>query len=184
MLLLRGIDPSLLNQHPLTPPHQLLLDPPHLFPLRPPPPQGVLVLRDIDPSLSAAAGTQLPLLAPPRSFKLVWADTFRARLGAQSFLTIWRPIAPDKYTALGMVASVGPHPPPVGVLRCVRSDACFSKTLSRSSPNWILPEMKNRMAVYGWTTDDRNSSFLAMSQVGCKGAGKEQHWFRVQAAWV
>ena len=50
-------------------------------------------------------------------------------------------------------------------IRCVRIDAALSTTIQRNTPSWVHPEYRQRTAVYGWTTDERNSAFIAMSQV-------------------
>ena len=73
----------------------------------------------------------------------VWCDEQRAKVGDRHFLSIWRPVPPAGYVAVGMVAGLGSLPPPVAVMRCVRADAALSTTLQRQAPSWAHPEFRS-----------------------------------------
>ena len=105
-----------------------------------------------------------PLLARPIGFAKAWADDHSARNGIQDLLCIWRPIPPSGYVALGMVAATGQLPPSVNVMRCIRSDAAASVTLSRDYPDWISSPARHRSPLYAWVTDERCGTFLTMNQ--------------------
>jgi hypothetical protein len=47
----------------------------------------------------------------------VWLDEHQSRAGSTSFLSLWRPVPPPGYVAMGYVAEKGPLPPPVGLVR-------------------------------------------------------------------
>lgn len=58
-------------------------------------------------------------LSRPDDYEQVWND---AGSGAQKNCTLWRPIPPDGYLALGLVCSKGQEKPSVHAVRCVRAD--------------------------------------------------------------
>lgn len=58
-------------------------------------------------------------LSAPDDFERVWKDS---RSGADADCTIWRPIPPAGYVALGMVCSNGRDKPLANSVRCVRAD--------------------------------------------------------------
>lgn len=58
-------------------------------------------------------------LAPPDSFRLVWADRGS---GADDDGSFWMPIPPDGYVALGLVAQRGYNVPSLDDVVCVRAD--------------------------------------------------------------
>ncbi|MCK8657170.1 Vps62-related protein [Pseudomonas umsongensis] len=58
-------------------------------------------------------------LKPPIDFEQVWRDTGS---GAKADCSIWRPIPPDGYVALGQVSSNGRDRPSLNSVRCVRAD--------------------------------------------------------------
>jgi hypothetical protein len=71
--------------------------------------QVVVVVRDI----SGKA------LQPPTDFELIWVDRGS---GANMDGSIWRPIAPAGYKAMGYVCNKGYSKPSTDTIRCVRSD--------------------------------------------------------------
>ncbi len=103
-----------------------------------------------------------------------WYDEQRAKAGDALHLTLWRPLPPAGYVALGMAAWLGPLPPPAGTMRCVRADVALRNEIERGRPSWAHPEFKQRIPVFGWITDERLSTFLALSQVGESYVGYEQ----------
>ena len=82
----------------------------------------------------------------------------------QDSLSIWRPIPPSGYVAIGMAAATGHLPPSVNVMRCIRADAATSVTLSRDIPDWMSSPARQRVPLYAWITDERCGTFLSMSQ--------------------
>lgn len=80
--------------------------------------------------------------------------------------SIWMPIAPPGYTALGCVAHVGNQPPPSHIVYCIRSDLVTSTTFSEC----ILGVHSNSSLVNGfsiWRLDNVVGSFLAHSSAQC-----------------
>lgn len=77
----------------------------------------VAVVREADsPSENPARGRAL---SRPNDYEQVWNDSGS---GAKKNCTLWRPIPPDGYVALGLVCSMGPEKPSVHAVRCVRAD--------------------------------------------------------------
>ncbi|KAG2726780.1 hypothetical protein I3760_01G128300 [Carya illinoinensis] len=80
--------------------------------------------------------------------------------------SIWMPIAPPGYTALGCVAQVGNQPPPSHIVYCIRSDLVTSTTFSEC----ILSVHSNSSLANGfsiWRLDNVVGSFLAHSSAQC-----------------
>ena len=78
-----------------------------------------------DPQLQDASKGNA--LSRPDDFEQVWRDSGS---GARSDLTIWRPIPPDGYVALGMVCSNGRDKPLLNTVRCVRSDLVIASPIN------------------------------------------------------
>ncbi|MGJ7515139.1 Vps62-related protein [Pseudomonas baetica] len=77
----------------------------------------VAVVREGDlPSKDPARGNAL---SRPNDYEQVWKDSGS---GAKKDCTLWRPIPPDGYVALGLVCSIGQEKPSVHAVRCVRAD--------------------------------------------------------------
>lgn len=66
-----------------------------------------------------AKGPKGSALRPPTKFEKVWTDR---RSGANMSGSMWRPIPPDGYVALGLVCNKGYGSPSPDVVRCVRKD--------------------------------------------------------------
>lgn len=62
-------------------------------------------------------------LRSPDDYELVWKD---AGSGARADFSIWRPLAPEGYVAMGMVCGVGYEKPSRNAIRCVRLDLTAS----------------------------------------------------------
>lgn len=76
----------------------------------------VAVVREGDlPSEDPARGNAL---SRPNDYEQIWNDSGS---GAQKNCTVWRPIPPDGYVALGLVCSSG-EKPSLHAVRCVRTD--------------------------------------------------------------
>ncbi|KAK3260914.1 hypothetical protein CYMTET_30153, partial [Cymbomonas tetramitiformis] len=85
------------------------------------PPTSLLVCRE-------RGGTAL--LAAPTGFTQVWADNGR---NGRSF-SLWRPVAPPGYVALGCLASQGHERPLFSAVRCVRRDLARSLRAEQLEP--------------------------------------------------
>lgn len=60
-----------------------------------------------------------PLLAAPVKYEQVWNDK---KSGGDNDGSVWRPVAPDGYLALGFVANNGYDQPNIPNYRCLRKD--------------------------------------------------------------
>uniref|UniRef100_A0A6N2LUY9 PH domain-containing protein n=1 Tax=Salix viminalis TaxID=40686 RepID=A0A6N2LUY9_SALVM len=76
--------------------------------------------------------------------------------------SLWMPVAPPGYTALGCVAHVGREPPPTYFVYCLRTDLVASSTYSEcifsSAPN---PQSASGLSI--WRLDNVIASFYAHS---------------------
>jgi hypothetical protein len=66
-------------------------------------------------------------LCPPDDFERVWRDSGS---GAAADCTIWRPVPPAGYVALGLVCSNGRDKPLSNTVRCVRADLVVASHIS------------------------------------------------------
>lgn len=62
-------------------------------------------------------------LRSPDDYELLWRDTGS---GARADFSLWRPLAPEGYVAMGMVGGVGYEKPSRNAIRCVRADLVAS----------------------------------------------------------
>ncbi|KAK9834254.1 hypothetical protein WJX81_000411 [Elliptochloris bilobata] len=92
---------------------------------REPPPQPVQVYRDESATPGAAT-------AHAADFHLVYRHNGHAGFAP---VTLWEPIAPEGYAALGTLAVGAPEPPAPGDALCVRRDR-VSRTVFFDSPLW------------------------------------------------
>lgn len=77
----------------------------------------VAVVREGDsPSDDPARGKAL---SRPDGYEQVWKDSGS---GAKKNCSLWRPIPPDGYVALGLVCSMGYEKPSLHAVRCIRED--------------------------------------------------------------
>lgn len=80
--------------------------------------------------------------------------------------SLWIPIAPQGYTALGCVAHKGNQPPPTHIVHCVRSDLVTSTTYSEC----IFSTSANSSFLSGfsiWRLDNVLGSFYAYPSSAC-----------------
>ncbi|XP_074383059.1 uncharacterized protein LOC141724723 isoform X2 [Apium graveolens] len=80
--------------------------------------------------------------------------------------SIWRPIPPQGYTALGCVAQIGTQPPPTHIVHCVRSDLVTSTRYSEC----IFCTSENQSFSSGfsiWLLDNVAGSFYAHPSSSC-----------------
>lgn len=75
------------------------------------------------PSVDSSKGNAL---SRPDDFECVWTD---AGSGATTDASIWRPIPPAGYVALGMVCSNDHVKPSLNTVRCVRADLVIASSL-------------------------------------------------------
>ena len=68
-----------------------------------------------------------PALRPPTDFEQIWRD---AGSGANADCSIWRPIPPEGYVALGQLCSNGCDKPLLNTVRCVRADLVVLSNIS------------------------------------------------------
>ncbi|XP_010266663.1 PREDICTED: uncharacterized protein LOC104604129 isoform X2 [Nelumbo nucifera] len=80
--------------------------------------------------------------------------------------SLWLPIAPPGYSALGCVAQIGSKPPPNHIVHCIRSDLLTSTTFSECifsvSSN---PRFSSEFSI--WRVDNVFGSFIAHLATDC-----------------
>ncbi|XP_059643008.1 uncharacterized protein LOC132284858 [Cornus florida] len=80
--------------------------------------------------------------------------------------SLWMPVAPPGYSALGCVAHIGSQPPPNHIVYCIRSDlvtsATYSECIFSSSSN---PHFTSGFSI--WRLDNTLGSFHAHSSAEC-----------------
>ena len=74
----------------------------------------------------SAGANQGKALSKPADFEQVWKDTGS---GAKTDCSIWRPIPPDGYVALGLVCADGLDKPSLNSVRCVREDLVVAASI-------------------------------------------------------
>ncbi|MHB2245564.1 Vps62-related protein [Pseudomonas fitomaticsae] len=85
------------------------------------------VVREADsPSIDSTKGKAL---SRPANFEQVWKDSGS---GAKTYASIWRPIPPEGYVALGLVCASDHEKPSVNSVRCVRMDLVAPATVGTS----------------------------------------------------
>ncbi|KAK4167527.1 hypothetical protein QBC43DRAFT_142651 [Cladorrhinum sp. PSN259] len=73
-----------------------------------------------------------PPVAEPVDYELLWSDTGS---GAKEDVSVWRPVAPDGYVALGDVAWSGKSRPALREVWCLRDDL-VGQGVFREVPTW------------------------------------------------
>jgi len=80
--------------------------------------------------------------------------------------SLWMPIAPSGYTALGCVVHVGNEPPPNYIVHCLRSDLVTSAKYTDCLLN--IPLNSHFTSGFSiWRLDNAVGSFFAHSSTGC-----------------
>ncbi|TEA61408.1 DUF946 domain-containing protein [Pseudomonas sp. CH235] len=69
---------------------------------------------------------QTNALSPPDDFEEIWSDATSTPAGG----TLWRPIAPEGYVALGTVCSINHEKPLLSSVRCVREDLVIEASVA------------------------------------------------------
>ncbi len=140
---------------------------------RDPPPRPVRMYKDA-PALAAAAvnasgsgdapASEGPRLLPPTGYALVF------RCSASPPLTLWRPLPPRGYVDVGCVAWPAIEEPPLGLVRCLRSDLAAPGRVYDSAV-WAGASSDNpywRASV--WPVDHPAGTFVAVKGEGRPGA--------------
>ncbi|MCX2897449.1 Vps62-related protein [Pseudomonas mandelii] len=86
-----------------------------------------------------------PALRAPIDFELVWSDSGST---AKAGCTIWRPIPPSGYVALGQLCSNGRDMPLASDIRCVRADLVIPSYIG--DPIWNDKGSRARLAFSAW----------------------------------
>lgn len=90
---------------------------------------------------------------------------------ANNDCSLWMPIAPPGYTALGCVAHPGNQPPPNHVIHCLRSDLVTSAKYTDCIFN--IPSNNQFTSGFSiWRLDNAIGSFFAHSSSGCPLNGR------------
>ncbi|VVP98412.1 hypothetical protein PS918_03924 [Pseudomonas fluorescens] len=79
-----------------------------------------------DSGSPSADNTKGKALSRPEDFERVWTDSGS---GATTDASIWRPIPPEGYVALGMVCSNDSVKPSLNAVRCVRADLVIASSV-------------------------------------------------------
>ncbi|MCU0118294.1 Vps62-related protein [Pseudomonas sp. B2M1-30] len=87
--------------------------------------QIVAVVREAEPQPEDSSRDRA--LSPPEDYERVWKDSDS---GAAADCTVWRPLPPTGYVALGLVCSNGRDKPLLNAIRCVRADLLIAADVS------------------------------------------------------
>lgn len=72
-------------------------------------------------------GVKKPALSKPDDYVLVWNDK---NSGAKKNVSIWNPVAPSGYVALGQVCNDSYDKPSINLVRCIRADLVVASTIA------------------------------------------------------
>lgn len=130
------------------------------------------VFRPIPPSQAVmAVSNTYGRVCKPTGFNLIGLlSAIQGFAGGDSDIdtdcSLWMPIAPPGYTALGCVANIGKEPPPNHIVYCIRSDLVTSTTyiecLFGSASN---PQFASGFSI--WRIENVLGSFYAHSSTEC-----------------
>ncbi|XP_068666865.1 uncharacterized protein [Aristolochia californica] len=126
-----------------------------------PPSQAVMAISNTYGRVRKPLGFEL--VGFVSSFQVSEADT--SQFGVDD-CSLWMPIAPPGYLAVGCVANMGREPPPTHVVYCLRSDLVTSTVFSEC----ILSVPANSRILAGfsiWRLDNALGSFCAHAAIGC-----------------
>ena len=114
------------------------------------PPLKAIVLQDVGDGY----------VASPIRYDLVWKDGKSGVLGSRSNLTIWKPVPPPGYVALGLVARYVSKPPSTNMVYCVHQSLCEPiSTPARPLHCFSAPSRRLEGAVYLWRKDESAATF-------------------------
>ncbi|KAK9815130.1 hypothetical protein WJX73_008307 [Symbiochloris irregularis] len=132
------------------------------------PPRSVTVLLD------TPAGPGMQLLKPADGFEMVWMDE---SVPPEKCLSLWKPRAPARYAAMGVIASIGTSPPDPHLTRCVREGEIEFHEARGLSPSAVLKENGRRLRLACWLADERLGTFsttIGEPSGGGRGKGHEK----------
>ena len=96
--------------------------------------------------------------ALPVGFSLIWRDTGRALRGRP--VSLWMPVPPDGFVALGAVAVAGQQKPAGGAVRCVREDLVYECQVFDSPLLYGAGRDREAWPVSAWPVDNALGTFL------------------------
>ena len=109
---------------------------------------------------------QLPPAVPPTDFLLAWRD---GACPGQP-VTLWEPVPPSGYVALGFVAVPQLEEPSRASVRCVRADLCYESQVVGSTPLWAgVSADSSRSGMAVWLVDNDSKTFV-VSRPGRDGS--------------
>ncbi|KAL5782083.1 hypothetical protein ACOSP7_007112 [Xanthoceras sorbifolium] len=149
---------------------------------RPEAPSNYVILGDcvtsksIPPSQAVmAVSNTYGRVRKPIGFNLIgWASDIQGiedHSNGNRDCSLWMPVAPPGYTAMGCVAHIGRQPPPNYVVYCLRSDLVTSTTFSEciySAPS--NPRFESGFSI--WRMDNVLGSFYAHCSSECPSKGR------------
>ncbi|WP_433768030.1 Vps62-related protein [Pseudomonas putida] len=126
-------------------------------------------------------------LSAPEDFERVWKDS---NSRADADCTIWRPIPPTGYVALGMVCSNGRDKPLPNTVRCVREDLVVASSVSNTI--WSDNGSGARQDFSAWAIDPPSAeageiyfspgTFIGINSHGRPAANTVAYSLRMQVA--
>ena len=134
--------------------------------------------RPIPPSQAVlAVSNTYGRVRKPVGFNLIGLFSGILRLGGgegqvnvNSDCSLWEPVAPPGYTALGCVVNIGNQAPPKHIVYCIRSDLVtrtkYSECIFSAPPN---PLFLSGFSI--WRIDNALGSFYAHSSIQCPSVG-------------
>lgn len=129
--------------------------------------------RSIPPSQAVVAvSNTYGRVRKPLSFKLICSlCNFQEPGGTSNGCSIWMPVAPPGYSALGCVAHIGNQPPPKHIVYCLRSDLVTSANFS-DCIYYVqsMPRVLSGLSI--WRINNVVGSFIAHNSVECPPEGE------------
>eukprot|EP01104_Vermistella_antarctica_P012557 TRINITY_DN3666_c0_g1_i1.p1 TRINITY_DN3666_c0_g1~~TRINITY_DN3666_c0_g1_i1.p1 ORF type:complete len:421 (-),score=31.85 TRINITY_DN3666_c0_g1_i1:157-1359(-) len=133
------------------------------------PDKALLVVAEVVPALPPGA-TYVPLLVPPIDFEPVWND--KGTCGKFNNFSLWKPVAPGGYVAMGCVVNCGYEKPYVDSVRCVHQSQLLQGVVR--GPNqftWHNPGNKGRDGpVTCWTPLPSSGGVAVGTFVAARGS--------------
>lgn len=118
------------------------------------PPAPVATVRETPGALADGAR---PPLAAPADFILCWRD---GESPGQP-VSVWLPVAPPGYVAVGCVVVPRLEEPAPGAIRCVRADLCYEAAVAGTEPLWCgLSQDESHWPISLWTVDNDCGTFV------------------------
>ncbi|KAI5061209.1 hypothetical protein GOP47_0023714 [Adiantum capillus-veneris] len=93
-----------------------------------PPSQAVMAIRNIHHRAKRPLGFDLVYVI--HDFKSSTLSDTSTKKDLDKGCSIWKPMAPPGYVALGCIAAIGPMPPPLTSVYCIRSDLVTSASIN------------------------------------------------------